>query len=74
MTITPGVAGFVKGLLTVILAVVVSYLADAANLQGLLNPALATVVAGVFAAIESSLKAKSGGEKGLFGAVRISRS
>jgi len=72
MKITNAQAGFIKGLLVVVVASVVSYLANSANLQGVLNPALATVVAALFSSLESHLKATSGNSKALFGAVRLS--
>lgn len=71
MKLNAAQAGFLKGLGTVIAFSVVGFLANAANLEGVLSPALASIAAALFAAIESSLKAKSNGEKGLFGAVKI---
>lgn len=70
MTITPGLSGFLKGLLLVVILAVTSYLSDAANLTGI-APVIATLVVAVASAIESSIKANSG--KALFGAVRVSR-
>ena len=70
ITLNPAWAGFVKGLLTVVAFAVVGFFGDASNL-GMLSPAIAALLAGVFAAIESSMKATSDGTKGLFGAVRI---
>lgn len=72
VTLSPGIAGFIKGLLGVIVLAVVSYLGDAAHLSGILNPALATIAAAIFSGIESSMKNASGGETALFGAARIS--
>ena len=72
MTLSPAIAGFIKGLLMVIVLAVVSYLGDSAHLSGILSPALATIAAGLFSAIESSLKASSGGSTALFGAVKLS--
>ena len=72
ITLSPGVAGFIKGLLMVVVLAVVSYLADAAHLSGVLNPTLATIAAGIFSAVESSLKSGSGGTTALFGAAKIS--
>ena len=57
----------IKGCASVGVAAVVSYLADGANLTGLLNPAIATVAAGVFLVIEGYIKDK--GHGALFGAV-----
>jgi hypothetical protein len=70
-TISPALGGFIKGLLGVVVLVVVSYLANAANLNGLLNPSLAVLVAAIFSAVESQLKANSGGTTALFGAVHV---
>lgn len=72
ITVSPGMAGFVKGLLGVVVLVVVSYLANAANLTGILNPTLSIIIAGLFSGIESSLKAKANGSTALFGAVKLS--
>lgn len=71
MTISPATSGFIKGLLMVVVLSVVSYLADAAHFGGILSPAIATIAAAVFSAVESDLKANSGGNLGLFGAARI---
>ena len=71
MKISPTVAGFIKGILGVVVIALVSYLTDAANLTGILGPTLAVIAAGLFSAIESGLKAKSGGSTALFGAAHI---
>lgn len=71
MKISPSTAGFLKGLLIVVVLAVVSFLGDAAHLTGVLNPVLAALVAGVFSGIESKMKANTDGETGLFGAVSI---
>lgn len=57
-----------KGLMLVVVLAVVSYVADTANL-GFLSPAVATIVAGLASAIESSIKANTG--KALFGAISV---
>lgn len=72
MTLSPGWAGFLKGLLGVIVLVVVSYLGDVSHLTGILNPTVAALAAGLFSALESKLKADSNGTTALFGAVRVS--
>lgn len=71
MKISPAVIGFIKLILSVAVLAVVSYLADAAHITGILNPTLATVVAGLFAGLESSIKAKSYNQTALFGAVSV---
>ena len=73
ITLTPGWAGFIKGLGGAIVFLVVAYLADAAHLTGILNPTMAFTVAGLFSGIESSMKAKTGGTTALFGAAKVSR-
>jgi len=71
--ITPGWAGFIKGILAVLVLAAASYLGDVAHLTGVLNPVMATIVAGIFSGIESSLKSSSDGTKALFGAVAIKK-
>ncbi len=71
MKLTPALAGFIKGLLGVVVIVVVSYLGDAAHFTGLLNPTLAALAAGLFSALESKLKADSGNNTALFGSVTL---
>ncbi len=71
MTITPAVSGFLKGLLLVVIAAVVGFFSDAANLNGVLPPVLVTIVVALASAIESSIKASTG--TALFGAVRVSK-
>jgi len=71
MTITPGFAGFIQGILGVAVLAIVSYLASAAHFDGILNPVFATVVAGLFSSLESILKAQSGGTTALFGSVKL---
>lgn len=71
MKLTPSFAGFIKGILGVVVLCVVTYLADAAHLNGILNPTLSVMAAALFSAIESGLKASSGGTTALFGAARI---
>ena len=71
MKISPATAGFVKGLLIAVVLAVVTFVGNTANLEGLVTPAIATVIAAMASAIESSLKAKSGGSTALFGAVKV---
>lgn len=69
--LSPAVAGFAKGLGIAVLLAVVSYFGDAAHLGGVVSPTLAVLIASIASAVESSLKASSGGTSALFGAVRI---
>lgn len=71
--ITPALAGFVKGLGTVVIFAVLSYLADANNLSALVGTGGAGLIATVVAQFETILKAKSNGERGLFGSVAIKK-
>ena len=73
ITVSPAIAGFVKGLALAAIGAIVLYLANAANLTGVVSPTLAVLIAAIFSAIESSMKASSGGSTGLLGAVNISR-
>lgn len=73
MKISPTVAGFLKGLFIVIVLSIVSYLGNVAHLTGILNPMLATIVASVFSAIESKMKAKDDGNTAFFGAVKVKK-
>lgn len=59
---------FIKGAGSVLIAGLVSYLADQANLTGILNPTLATIVAGLFLVIEGAIK--DAGRGALFGLAR----
>jgi hypothetical protein len=68
---TTAQAGFAKGVLIVILTSVTSYLAHEAKLTDVLNPLLATLVAGLASSLESYLKAQSNNTTALFGAVKL---
>lgn len=68
---TPAIAGFLKGIILVVVLSLSSFLASEANLQGIMNPVLATLIASIFSAIESHLKSKSNGTTALFGAVKL---
>ena len=68
MNLSNGFIRFVKGALSVMVATLVSYLADSANLTGFLNASVATIVAGMFLVIEGWVKDK--GKGALFGVAR----
>ena len=59
------------GLVSVISFAVVSYLANAVNLTGVLNPALAGIVALIFTQIEGTIQTNSGKTTALLGAVKL---
>lgn len=71
ITLNPFWAGFLKGLLSIIVGAVVLYLSDASHLTGLVSPSLAVLIAGIFAGMESHMKANSGGTTAIFGAVKV---
>ena len=73
VNMSPAVAGFVKGLGTVVIFAVLSYLADAQNLTPLVGVGGAGLIATIIAQLETVLKAKSDGTKGLFGTVTIKK-
>ena len=73
VSLSPAWSGFLKGIVLAAIGAVVLFLADSANLTGVLSPTLAVLVASIFSAIESSMKASSGGTVGLFGAVNIQK-
>lgn len=64
---TPAQLGFVRGVGSIILMGVLTYLADASHLNGLVSVSVATIIAGLAAALESSLSNGTG--TALFGAV-----
>lgn len=66
---TPEQISFVKSILTVVIVSALSYLGEASNLQSVLNPYTATIVAGLAASLETLLKGKTG--NALFGAVAV---
>jgi hypothetical protein len=70
MNISPAFNRFLKGAGAVMLAALVSYLADSANLQGIMNPTIATIVAGFALVLEGKIKDKTGNS--LFGAAKVS--
>lgn len=71
MNLSPAQAGFLKGLVLAVIAAVCMYLENSANLTGIVNPTLAVIIASVASAVESSMKASSGGTTALFGAVSL---
>lgn len=71
MALTNAQAGFLKGLGLALMFALLSFFGDVANLNGVVGPAVASLLAALASSLESHLKAESGGEKGLFGAVSI---
>jgi hypothetical protein len=67
--ITPALNGFLKGLLMVVVLGVASFLEDKANLTGVVNPIVATLIAAIASSVESHIRATTG--RGLLGAVRV---
>jgi hypothetical protein len=65
MKLPDGMYRFIKGILTVMVAGAVTYLADSANLTGILNASMSTIVAGIFLVIEGYMK--DSGNGALFG-------
>ena len=63
----PKLIGFLQAIGLALILTILSFLANAANLQGLVNPEMATLVAAVALAIENTINAKNG--KSLFGLV-----
>jgi len=70
MTISPALAGALKGVSMVVLAAVAAYFSDPSHLT-FLSGSIAVIVAALFSALESHLKAQSGGTTALFGAVKV---
>lgn len=68
---SPAIAGFLKGILGVVVIAIVSYFGDASHLSGIVNLGTATIVAGLFSSLESYLKSQSGNTTALFGAAKI---
>lgn len=65
---SPALLGFLRGIGMVVLAAVLSYLGDEANLSGIVSASLATIVSGIALSLEHSLESK--GKGALFGAVK----
>lgn len=70
MNLSPAVLGFMRGLGVAIVVAVLTYLGDAANLNGLVSPTLAALIAAIALAAEHGIQAKTG--NALFGAVKRS--
>ncbi len=66
LNLNPSVLGLIRGVGSVVVFAVVSYLANAANLHGIVNDGLATLIAGVALMLEHQMEANGGGA--LFGA------
>jgi hypothetical protein len=64
---SPAVIGFLRAITVAIIMAVVSFLANAANLNGVVSGGLATLIAAVALAVEHSMAA--GTTTALFGAV-----
>lgn len=67
-TPAPAWAGFLKMLAGALIIWLLSWLGTASNLTDILNPATATIVAGIFAAIDSYFESNSG--RALFGTIK----
>ncbi len=67
---SPIVLGFLKGLGVAILGTVLSYLANATNLQGLVNPMVAALIAAIALGLHDHIESKTGNL--LFGAIKRS--
>ncbi len=65
VNLSPSVLGFIRGVGSVIVFAVVSYLANAANLHGIMNDGLATLIAGVALMVEHEMQ--TSGTGALFG-------
>lgn len=71
MNLSPAVAGVLKGVLLAVLLALCSYFENMANLEGVVNPAIAVVITALASGLESHLKAQSGNTTALFGAVKL---
>lgn len=65
---SPAILGFVRGLGTIILMSVLTYVGDASHLNGLVSAAGASIIAGLALALEHAIQNGTG--NALFGAVR----
>lgn len=63
--------GFIKAIGVVVITAILSYLGNAAHLNGVLSPVLASLVAALAASLESHFKDASGNTEALFGAVTV---
>lgn len=67
MTLSPAQLGLIRGLGVAVLMSVLTFFGDAAHLNGLLSPLIATLVSSLALSLENHLSAK--GDTALFGAV-----
>jgi hypothetical protein len=65
----PATLGFVRALGTVAVVAVLSYLGDAAHLNGIVSESVAAIIAALALGLEHSIEEKTG--NGLFGAVKV---
>ncbi len=65
---SPALLGFIRGLGTIILMAVLTYLGDASHLNGIVSALGATLISGIALSIEHSIEGVTG--NALFGAVR----
>ena len=70
--ISPALVGFLRGLGAFLLAALLTYLADATHLQGVVTPQIAAVIAMLALALEHYVEGKTG--NALFGAATVKRS
>jgi hypothetical protein len=68
---SPAIIGALRALLSVVIMAVVTWLANSANLQGVIAPALGTIVSMIALAIEHSMA--TGTTTALFGTVSTRR-
>lgn len=67
MNVSPAVLGVIRSLGFVVILALVHWLSDAANLHGIMNEGLATLIATIALSFDHSLEAKTG--TAAFGAV-----
>lgn len=68
---SPALLGFIRAIGSVVVFAVVSYIADASHLSGLMSVSAAAVISGLALSLEHYLGDKSG--TALFGAVKIQK-
>lgn len=68
MTLTPSQISFIKGIGIVVVVSILTYLGDAAHLNGIVSPVIATLIAALASSYEAHLREQTGAA--LFGAVR----
>ncbi len=64
---SPAILGFMRALLVAVVMAVVTYLANAANLNGVVSTSAAVIISGIALAIEHAMASSTG--NALFGAV-----